>query len=45
MAFDLICTRSYVKITDDDGSLAASKTRLFGEGNLIASKARLVSRV
>ena len=41
---DLICTRLSVKTTCD-GSLAASKTRLFSEGNLIAFKARLVSRI
>ena len=32
----------YLKTTDD-GSLAASETRLFSEGNPIASKSRLVS--
>ena len=32
----------YLKTTDN-GSLAASETRLFSEGNPIASKARLVS--
>jgi len=32
-------------MTTDDGSLAASETRLFSEGNPIASKARLVSLI